>query len=295
MRGDQLAALVAPHLSDDLRIRVLPFHAGLMPPMAMGAFALAIPVGAVVVFVKSAAKGLTHDHLAVLRARGARIGLDSIDTPIDAIGFDLFDFQIAASLAGQSALEERLERLGKRNVPVQLLHHHHDPRLAAVDRPADRPFRCGYIGDPQNAFIPPAIANDVERVDVRYGRDFTRALPRIAEFALHYGVRPLAPPGAAVARQYKPFTKGFTAAACASNILVSRETDDAVALLGDDYPFLVSASDPDSVIDGLARAKRATSGRLWNDGLARMRALKELVAPATLATRLREIVDAVAP
>ena len=87
MRGDQLAALVAPHLSDDLRIRVLPFHASLMPPLAVRTFAFSIPVGAIVVFVKSAAKGLTQDHLAALRARGARIGLDSIDTPIDEIDF----------------------------------------------------------------------------------------------------------------------------------------------------------------------------------------------------------------
>ncbi|MCR9150537.1 MAG: hypothetical protein NXH83_10210 [Rhodobacteraceae bacterium] len=295
MRGDQLAALVGPHLPDDLRIRVLPFHAGMLPPLAMRAFALAIPVGAIVVFVKSAAKGLTQDHLAALRSRDARIGLDSIDTPLDQIDFDLFDFQIAASLAGQSALSERLAQLGKRGVPVELLHHHHDPRLAAIERPVDRPFRCGYVGAPGNALIPPGITYDVERIDVRYTRDFTRSLRRIAGLTLHYGVRPMPAPTASISREYKPFTKGFTAAACASNILVNREADDAVALLGEDYPFLVSATNLDSVVDGLVRAKQASPGPLWNEGLDRMRALRELVAPVTLATRLREIVDVVAP
>ncbi|PWE28770.1 hypothetical protein DDZ14_18780 [Maritimibacter sp. 55A14] len=107
----------------------------------------------------------------------------------------------------------------------------------------DRPFRCGYIGDLQNALIPPGISDEVERVDVSYARDFTRSLARIGGFTLHYGVRPLPMSTSPGARQYKPFTKGFTAAACASNILVNREADDAVALLGDDYPARVAESE----------------------------------------------------
>lgn len=295
MRGDQLAALVRPHLPDDIGVRVVPFHAGLLPPLAMRAFARAVPDGAVVVFVKSAAKGLTQDHLAALRRRGARVGLDSIDTPLDQIDFDLFDFHIAASLAGQAALRERLQRLGKGDVPVELLHHHHDPRLAPPSTAAERPFRCGYVGEAPNAFVPRAIDGEVERVHVSYARDFSRALPRLSGFTLHYGVRPLSAPKAPGARQYKPFTKGFTAAACGANILVGRETDDVPALLGDDYPFLVSAADPASVVDGFERAKDSYGGPAWREGLDRMRALRELVAPQALAVRVREIMSAVAP
>ncbi|WP_369915376.1 hypothetical protein [Maritimibacter sp. 55A14] len=86
MRGDQLAALIKPHLSDDLHIRVVPFHAGLLSPLAMRTVALSVPAKSVVVFVKSAAKGLTSDHIAPLRQRGARIGLDSIDTTTTTLG-----------------------------------------------------------------------------------------------------------------------------------------------------------------------------------------------------------------
>lgn len=294
MRGDQLARLIRPHLREDLRIGVVPFHAGLMAPLAVRAFAPLVPSDSVVVFIKSAAKGLTPDHLAPLRQRNARIGLDSIDTPLDEIDFDLFDFHIAASLAGRSALEERLGLLGKSDVRVELLHHHYDPRITAAGIGDNRPFRCGYIGDPQNAFIPLSISNEVECVDVSYARDFAKSLSRIASFTLHYGVRPLSASVSSKGRQYKPFTKGFTAAACNSNILVNREADDAVALLGEDYPFLVSATDPDSIVEGFERARQNEGGALWHEGLCRMRALRELVAPASLAERVREIVAAVA-
>ncbi|NNE88051.1 MAG: hypothetical protein HKN27_08240 [Silicimonas sp.] len=275
-----------------MQIRVVPFHAGLMPPMTMGAFALSVPAGSVVIFVKSAAKGLTAEHLEPLRRRGARIGLDSIDLPLDAIDFDLFDFHIAASLAGKAALEERLSALGMADVPVEQLHHHYDPMIPAPGG-EDRPFRCGYVGELPNAFIPRRIAGEIDCVDVRYARDFTTALDRIAEFTLHYGVRPTLAPRTLGARQYKPFTKGFTAAAFDANILVNREADDAVCLLGKDYPFLVSASDPDSVVAGFERAKSGTASPEWREGLERMRALKELVAPAALAARMREIVNVV--
>lgn len=295
MRGDQLAELVSPNLPDDLRVRVVSFHAGLLPPLAMRILTCLVQRGSIVIFVKSAAKGLTAEHLAPLRQRGMRIGLDSVDTPLNEIDFELFDFHIAASIAGQAALKKRLKELEKRDVPVKLLHHHYDPRLDSIDISGDRRFRCGYIGEPQNALIPAEIAGEVESVDVSYSRDFVRSLSRIAKFTLHYGVRPSPAPTAPCDRQYKPFTKGFTAAACEANILVNREADDAVALLGDDYPFLVSATDLNSVRDGLEHAKGSYAGAEWREGLDRMRALKELVTPAALAARLREIVTAVAP
>lgn len=290
MRGDQLAEVTRPHLSAEMQIRVVPFHAGLMPPMTMRAFALSVPKGSVVVFVKSAAKGLTVEHLEPLRSRGARIGLDSIDWPLDAIDFDLFDFHIAASLAGKAALEERLSALGMTDIPVELLHHHYDPMISAQSE-ENRPFRCGYVGEPANALIPCRIAGEVDCVEVHYAKDFATALDRIAGYTLHYGVRPV--PLANDARQYKPFTKGFTAAAFDANILVNREADDAVSLLGDDYPYLVSASDPDSIVAGFERAKSGAASSEWREGLERMRVLKDLVSPAALAARMREIVNVV--
>ena len=291
MRGDQLARIVRPHLDGRLVVRVVPFHAGLLPPAAVASLGALVPRGAVIVFVKSAAKGLSAEHLAPLRRRTAAIGLDSIDTPIGDIDFQLFDFHIAASLAAQRALRDRLAELGLGTVPVEILHHHPDQRLRLLSLPRQRPFHCAYLGAPENAAIPEALDRDVEILPVAFARDMARHLPRLAAASLHFAVRPEANSPQSSMRGYKPFTKGFTAAACKANVLVNRGADDAAALLGSDYPFLVDSSEPRDVTSGFEHAREAYGTPLWAEALERMRALDALVEPRALAARLCQIVD----
>lgn len=293
MRGEQLAALVRPHLAGRVEIRVLPFDARAMPPSMLRVLATLIPAGAVVMFVKFAAKGVTRAHLAALRRRASVIGLDSIDMALDTIPFDLFDFHVAASISGQGALAARLAALGLGSVPVELLHHHGDPRLDRVEIPEPRPFRCGYAGALKNAAVPPGLDGEVTVLPVNYARDMERVIPRLGRFPLHFAVRPENALTASESREYKPFTKGFTAARCRANILVNRGADDAEALLGPDYPFLVENSDPASVIAGHERAREAYGGPLWADGLERLRAMDDLVTPPALARQLEQILDRV--
>jgi len=293
MRGEQLAALVRPHLAGRVEIRVLPFDARAMPPPVVRALATLIPAGAVVMFVKFAAKGITRAHLAPLRRRACAIGLDSVDMALDAIPFDLFDFHVAASISGREALAARLAALDLGSVPVELLHHHSDPRLDRVEIPVPRPFRCGYVGAVKNVAVPPALDGEVTLLPVNYARDMDRVIPRLGHFPLHFAVRPETALTASECREYKPFTKGFTAARCRANILVNRGADDAEALLGSDYPFLVENSDPASVIAGYERAREAYGSPLWLDGLERLRAMDNLVTPPALARQLERILDRV--
>ena len=290
MRGDQLAQIVAPHLAGRVAIRVIPFHAGLVAPVAIRALAGFVPRGAVVIFVKTAAKGLEPGHLAPLRRRGATIGFDAIDTPLNEIDLGLFDFHIAASIAGARALRARLTADGRDGVPVELLHHHADPRLGSLDVSYRRAFCCGYLGRPENAAIPPALTGSVEMMPVAHARDMRHVLPRLGAVGLHFAVRPEAAVAEDGARAYKPFTKGITAAVCQANILVNRQAHDAEALLGCDYPFFVDSSDPTEVIAGYELAREAHGGPLWAEAMERMRALRALVAPRALAERLGEIV-----
>ena len=290
MRGDQLAQIVAPHLAGRVDIRVVPFHAGLVTPAAIRAFAGLLPREAVVIFVKTAAKGLKPEHLGPLRRRGATIGFDVIDTPLDEIDLGLFDFHIAASITGASALRAKLAASGRGGVPVELLHHHADPRLGMLDELPRRVFRCGYLGRPENAAIPPTLADAIEIMPADHSRQVKRVLPRLGGFTLHFAVRPDIAKVGGEAHAYKPFTKGITAAACRANILVNRQAHDAEALLGCDYPFLVDSSDPAKVIAGYELAREAHGGPLWAEALERMRALAALVDPRALAMRLGEIV-----
>ena len=293
MRGDQLVSMLSPYLENRLSLRVVPFHAGLMPPAAMAALAHWLPANPIVIIVKSAAKGLTRGHLAPLKRRGALIGFDSIDMPVSEIDFDLFDFHISASLAGHRAIERRLVETGRSKVPVELMHHHADPRISAGRPGTLDQFRCGYLGMPENVYIPPEIRRDVETHYVKYPTDFEKCLPRVRALSLHYAVRPPDQGRDVSDRGFKPFTKGFTAASCGANILVNRTIDDAEELLGRDYPYFVDSLAEAEVSDVFRRAADDFGGPTWQEGLKRMRALRSIAAPETLASRLEEICERV--
>lgn len=293
LRGDQLVSLLRPHLEDRFKLRVQPFHAGLMPYGAMKALSWAVPSHSVFIVVKSAARGLTRKHLEPLRQRGGIIGLDCVDMPISEINFDLFDFVIAASIAGQRAMQNWLQVSGQSDIPVKLLHHHADQRLYADKVPAHQSFRCGYVGMPENVFIPERLHSKVQMIPVKYSSDFGSALPRIRDLSCHYAVRPAAQETAINGRAFKPFTKGFTAAACDANILVNRSIDDAAELLGNDYPYLVNSTDAVEVEETYTKAQDDFGGPAWRGAIERMQGLWNTVAPSNLANNMSEIVDQV--
>lgn len=288
MRADQLCAMTRPLLASRINLKLISYNAEHLPEAFGRLLAARIPRGAVVLFVKFGAKGLTPGHLAPVRRRAAAVGLDVIDMPVGEVETGLFDFLVAASASGQRALARRLEAEG-RALPVELMHHHADPRLGAVARPARRAFGCVYLGAPENAAIPAALGAEVDVLAVRHGRDMPRALARIGAYPLHFAVRPAAPADDAAGRAYKPLTKGFTAARCGANILLGRGADDAVELLGEDYPYLVDETDPAAITAGFERARAEFGGPAWQAALDRLDGISALVTPEALARRLEEI------
>lgn len=289
MRGDQLVEMIRPHLEADYALWVMPFHAGLLRGPAMNAFAYSIPRDAIIIFVKSAARGLTRGHLESLRKRGAIIGFDSVDTPVGEIPFDLFDFHIAASISGQRAMQRQLHSIGADRVPAELLLHHADPRLRRGGVPNHDRFRCGYVGQPENMWIPEDLRPEIEILYLKYPSEFARIIDQIRSLSLHYAARPAEQNSNSQLRAFKPFTKGAIAAACGANIFVQMETDDAVELLGKDYPYLVDGRNGESIRGAFLRAKSDFGGKTWLEGLERMRQLDAAVSSEALAGRMREI------
>lgn len=287
MRGDQLSAMVRPFLQDICDVRLMPFHADLTPPALLSQFVARSAPGSMVIFVKTAARGLTHRHTKALKQRGVSIGLDVVDLPLSEIDTPLFDFFIAASLAGQRALQDHLVEQNEEK-PVYLIHHHADPRLTDLEIAPDRPFKCAFLGLTENAHIPPALVDDVTILHTKTGRDFERILPKLAEIPLHFAVRPSAKHGPQ--RSYKPFTKGFTAAACRAAILINRDADDAEALLGADYPFFIDDLTDANIVEAFRHAEEAFGGPIWKEATTRLATLKEISAPANIAKQMRDII-----
>lgn len=73
----------------------------------------------------------------------------------------------------------------------------------------------------------------------------------------------------------KPFLKGFTTAALGANVLVGKDTPDAVHFLGHNYPYFADRPNDASVIAVFERAAEGFGGPEWQEASLRMRDLAE--------------------
>jgi len=113
----------------------------------------------------------------------------------------------------------------------------------------------------------------------------------LATANMHYGVREMPPPDQR--RTFKPFTKGFTAAACGAHILVNRQADDAEAFLGADYPFLIDDCSEDAIAGGMDLARSMVGTPQWNDALAVMEDIRAIIEPRNIMSQLEAVLTAV--
>lgn len=291
MRSTQLAQLVAPFLPSGLQVKVL----GVSPNgrfLSLRTIRHLIPSGAVVIFIKHAAKGHQAEDLFSLRRKCAAIGVDHIDQAFDEVPLDHFNFHLAASMTQKQALADHFERNGITSY-VDLLDHHADPILNGLRLQNATDFSACYLGALKNSIIPDDIKSSVEAIEVNTTTDMQAAAMRVKFHNLHFAVRPIhtAPPPR---RLFKPFTKGFTAASCRANIIVNRETDDALRFLGEDYPYLVKGNDPSQISEAFYFAQESFGSPLWLKALGRMQAVKEMVSPNEIARQLISIVREVA-
>lgn len=293
MRADQLGAITAPYIGAGFKVRVMGFNPDFLIPSLMAFWVQSIPRDSIVIFVKFAAFGLTPEHLDVFHRRGIRVGLDFIDLPLRKIDPFLFDFYVASALSAVQPVKDYLTTNGRAGVPVEFLPHHHDPRLSNLQVPENRAFACCYFGNAKEVHIPDQIRENITFMAVNNVQSFKDNWRNLAQFPLHYSVRPYSLNMPLLERVYKPFTKGATAAAGSANIIAVRGFDDAAESLGHDYPFLLDNTKPETIVDGLRFAQDVFGGREWTEGLERIRAFSDQVRPHALAARLREIANSV--
>lgn len=271
MRADQLARLIRPYLPDDLILTT----GQIGPRLPLFGGAAALSNGArVVILTKHAAERTDPEIIAALRRTGALVGVDHVDSDFDRIAGKPFDFHISATLAGLAAMQARFAP-----APVFVLHHHADPRIRPARTDLDR-LHAAYLGKPSNCHLPAGLMPHVTMLHAVTDPQMQQALPRLRDFNLHYAMRPAAAPEG---HGCKPFLKGFNAAAAGANILVARDTDDALHFLGADYPYLMTGTDDATILRQFEAARDGHGGPDWRRGLDRMRALRDAVSGPTLA------------
>jgi len=286
MRCDQLCAIARAHLGERFDFDVVELPRPGRPERV--AETLDRLEGAVVILLKRAHLMLDDGQTESLRRRARAILIDHLDARLDARSLGLADVDIAASLAGAQALKDlAADPASPPHVNVALVTHHADPRIAWTDHRHATRLAIGYFGLPEHAAIPHDLEDRILLPDYRKGQGMEAVLAAIPPVNVHFAVRP----GHPARNSRKPFTKGINAAAAGANVLVQRGVDDAVALLGEDYPFLIDSDAPDAVNEGVGRLEASLGTPTWHAGLDAMENLRAHAAPARVAQQLGSAIE----
>lgn len=251
MRGEQLSAMLNEKLSDRFEISFIPRHENVRD--------------AILILTKGCTIRISPDELADLRKTNAGVVADFVDGEIRRDLLSSIDIVWAASISAfRHALLEP-------NFPmVDLVTHHVDPRLPKPKPRYD--FSAAYVGEPVNAVWSESLQSVVDLLYVNTKNANEDWLQKVSDYSLHYAIRPASTSKKPV---HKPFLKGFTAAHCDANLIISRDEGDAVSYLGDDYPYLTEGRSIEDAIRGLEYARESFGSREWERGLAVMREVRE--------------------
>ena len=90
---------------------------------------------------------------------------------------------------------------------------------------------------------------------------------------------------------WKPFLKGFVAARVGAAVIVTRDDENAVHYLGDDYPFYAESLDPADLEMAWARMAGAFGGPDWRMAQEIMRQVAARSSDAQVAAEFRAMID----
>lgn len=251
MRGLQLSQLLRDNISDRFDVSFVSRKEAV--------------ADSIVVLTKGSTIRIAPEELEDLKKKNIGVVADFVDGEIRRDLLGSIDVVWAASI---SALRHAL--LEPKFPAVDLVTHHVDPRLP--DPIGRRIFSAAYVGEPVNAVWSDDISSLVDLLYVNTKTANDDWLQRVGDFPLHYAIRPAPTSKGCI---YKPFLKGFTAAHCNANIVVSRDEGDAVSYLGEDYPYLTDGRSVEDALRGLEYARESFGSCEWERGLQVMREVRE--------------------
>jgi hypothetical protein len=236
----------------------------------------------VVLLVKTALEASAPEELAALRARNiAVIGIWDHLKPDPA--------RMAALDASMTLSHSQTLDFARRfpDTPAFHVRHQVNRLIRPCTPPTDR-LRTGYFGELANTVRPDSLAGMIELVRVDTSRQEMDWITRLPEFNAHWIVRHWRPLDGA-----KPFLKGFVAARCGAIVVASRQDEDALYYLGDDYPFFVTSTDPADLEADMVALASAFGGPEWRFAQAIMRQVAALSTDAVVAAEFRAMIEAV--
>jgi hypothetical protein len=270
LRGRQLSELVAERCGDRFEVSYTSDAAALRDR--------------VVIVTKGALEVLPAAAIArIARANIAAIGCwDDLLPEAD---------KVAATSASMTVAHRQTVDFGRLYPATPVFHvtHHVNREIRPGTPPADR-LRTGYFGFLRNTYRPESLARMVDLIGISTSQvemSWIDALPR---YNAHWVVRRRAKAWDG----WKPFLKGFVAARCGAVVVAGRGDDDALQYLGDDYPFFVGGTDPDTLEYDMARIAAAFGGPEWELAQAIMAQVGARSTDAVVAAEFRAMVEEVA-
>ncbi|WP_146193095.1 hypothetical protein [Maritimibacter sp. 55A14] len=285
MRAHQLCQIAQSQLDGRYEFGLLAMPSGLVPGLQR-AWVAQQPPGGVYFVTKFCTRDLSPENALRLQRKAAGVCFDHVDRDLSTIATAGADIHICTSHAQKAALEAIQAERPMIGGKAMLLLHNPDARLYGMAFGGPDSFRAVYCGHRKVTCLSEAILKEVTFLEADTTRKMARQIVRLPEFNFHYGVRREDVPDSKV---IKPFTKGFNAALCKSNIIVNRQAPDAVEFLGPDYPYLIEGSGEVEILETLARAKDDFGGPEWRRGLQVMASVAERVSAPALAAQIEDI------
>lgn len=283
MRAHQLCEVARAHLGGMYEFDLLRMPSN---PALQRLWVAARPRGGIYFVTKACTRKLKPENALRLQSKADGVCFDHVDSDLRAIRTAGADIHLCCSY-GQLRAFERLQRSGA-DLPgkAMLLLHNADARLYGKDFPGVDRFSPVYCGTERVGHLPPEVRARISLLDASDAGKFGAALERLPGYNFHYCLRSDDDPEDEL---HKPFTKGFTAAVCRSNVLAHRDTTDVIEFLGEDYPFLVDSLAQDEVVGMLDRAAAAFAGPEWQLGLDRMEEVAERISPRAIAAQIETV------
>ena len=233
---------------------------------------------AILLFSKNCGKWALENQALIKRIRNRNmLCYDPLDIFLEEKTLFYFDCILASSLTQYFYLSNYFPR-------IHPILHHYD--LFLKPQNFEKTKTIGYFGETINMLTPKSrhLSNmiDIHHIDTTDQRKNSDWRSEAVKYDFHYTSRNSRPIDG-----YKPFTKGFNAAASNSIVVLHRpkKNSEEALLLGPDYPFYIEKntdlSSPEAVTDFLyqddSRRKHA---------MDIMRYLKELSSPEAISDQL---------
>lgn len=247
--------------------------------------------GTVYIFTKLTLFELNKNSLIKLHKKSGGICFDYVDSNLHRLATAGVDIHIACSFSAKNAIQQLLRKKSEEGLPttgeVMLLLHNVDQRLYGLNFTPKNSLKSVYFGAERYAISTERIRKMIDFIDASNAENMENNYRFLEKYNFHYCVRNSTESGSV--RIHKPFTKGFTAAVCKSNLIVNSGVDDAIEFLTEDYPYMVNSINEREIIEVMRKASSTFGKREWSNARRIMEKVAERVSSKAIAEQLAAV------